>query len=154
MFSPLCINRKNAMTDKRKAPPHAWKKGQSGNPTGKKPGSRNRATLMVLAMMEGGAEEITQAVIDAAKAGDLAAARLVIERLAPPMRERPITLDLPDTGSAEGISAAQQAILQAVGMGDLLPGEGATLAGIVETRRKALETQELEARITALEAAK
>ena len=139
------------MTEKRKAPPHAWKKGQSGNPTGKKLGSRNKATQMVLAMMEGGAAEITQTVIDAAKAGDLAAARLVIERLAPPMRERPITLDLPATASAEGINAAQDAILQAVGVGDLLPNEGVTLSGIVENRRKALETLELEQRIIALE---
>jgi hypothetical protein len=139
------------MTEKRKAPPHAWKKGQSGNPSGKPQGMRNKATMMVISLMEQGAEEITKTVIDAAKGGDLMAARLVIERLAPPLRERPITLNLPSTATAEGISAAQQAILQAVGVGDLLPGEGATLAGIVEIRRKALETQELEARITALE---
>jgi hypothetical protein len=41
-----------------------------------------------------------------------------------------------------------------VAAGDILPGEGATLAGIVEARRKAVETQELEARISALEVAK
>lgn len=139
------------MTEKRKAPPHAWKKGQSGNPNGKKPGSRNKATQMVLAMMEGGAKEITQAVIDAAKAGDLSAARLVIERLAPPMRERPINIELPDTCTAEGCAQAQSAILQAVGTCDLLPGEGATLATIVENRRRSLETQDLEQRISILE---
>jgi hypothetical protein len=139
------------MNDKRKAPPHAWKKGQSGNPDGKKPGSRNKATQMVLAMMEGGAEQITQTIIDAAKAGDLSAARLVLERLAPPMRERPITLDLPAIDNAIGISTAQAAILQAAADGELLPGEAATLAGILESRRKAFETQELENRITALE---
>ena len=107
---------------------------------------------MVMALMEGGAEEITRAVIDAAKAGDLAAARLVIERLAPPLRERPLSLPLPDTGTVAGVSAAQQAILQAVGEGEILPGEGTALAGIVESRRKALETVELEQRISALEA--
>ena len=139
------------MNDKRKAPPHAWKKGQSGNPAGKKPGSRNKATQLVLAMMEGGAEQITQTIIDAAKAGDLSAARLVLERLAPPMRERPITLDLPATDTANGISTAQAVILQAAADGELLPGEAATLAGILESRRKAFETQELESRITALE---
>ena len=140
------------MTDERKAPPHAWKPGQSGNPAGKPPGSRNKATQMVMALMEGGAEDITRAVVDAAKAGDLAAARLIIERLAPPLRERPLSLDLPDTATVAGISAAQQTILEAVGTGDLLPGEGTALAGIVETRRKALETVELEQRISALEA--
>jgi hypothetical protein len=131
-----------------------WKPGQSGNPMGRPKGARNKATLAVLALMESGAKEITQAVIDQAKAGDLTAARMVLDRLAPPAKERPVSLDLPDTGTAQGVSEAQAAILQAVAVGDLLPGEGATLAGIVETRRKALETEELERRITALEKSK
>lgn len=139
------------MTDKRKAPPHAWQPGQSGNPSGKKPGSRNKATAMVLALMEKGAKEITDAVITAAKAGDLTAARMILDRLAPPAKERPVSLALPSTDNAEGINQAQQAILQAVAVGDLLPGEAATLAGIVEIRRRALVTQNLEERITALE---
>src|ERR1035437_9109974 len=136
------------MVEKRKAPPHAWKKGQSGNPAGKRHGSRNKATAMVLNLMEGSAEEITNAVLDAAKGGDLSAARLVLERLAPPMRERPINIDLPSTETAQGCSDAQDAILTAVGNGDLLPGEGVVLAGIVENRRRSIETIELEQRIT------
>ncbi len=139
------------MTEKRKAPPHAWKPGQSGNPKGKAAGSRNKATAMVLNLMETGAREITDAVITAAKGGDLTAARMVLDRLAPPAKERPVSMDMPDTGTAAGVSAAQEAILQAVATGELLPGEAATLAGIVEGRRRALETQELEQRIAALE---
>ncbi len=128
--------------------------GQSGNPRGKPKGSRHKDTTLILKLMESGAQEIAQTVIDQAKAGDLTAARLVLDRLAPPAKERPVFLDLPDTGTAQGVSHAQQAILQAVAAGELLPGEGATLAGIIEGRRKALETQELEARISALEAKK
>jgi hypothetical protein len=108
--------------------------------------------MAVLALMEGGAEEITRTVIDAAKAGDLTAARLVIERLAPPLRERPLSLPLPDTKTIGGVSEAQQAILEAVGGGEILPGEATALAAILEGRRKALETVELEQRISALEA--
>jgi hypothetical protein len=139
-------------TTKRKAPPKAWKPGQSGNPKGKPAGTRNKATMMVLGLMETGAEEITEAVITAAKAGDLTAARMILDRLAPPAKERPLSLALPDTATAEGVSAAQQSILRAVAAGDLLPGEGQTLAALVESRRKAFETQELERRIAALEA--
>jgi len=139
------------MSDDQTARSSLWKPGQSGNPAGKPPGTRNRATQMVLALMEGGAEEITLVIIDAARKGDIAAARLVLERLAPPARERPISLDLPDTSTVAGVSEAQQAILQAVGTGELLPGEGTALAGILEARRKALETVELEQRIAALE---
>lgn len=131
-----------------------WKKGESGNPTGKPAGARNKATVMVQSIMERGAQEIAEAVVGLAKEGDLSAARLVLERLLPPAKERPIALTLPDTGSAEGIAQAQAAILQAVAAGDLLPGEGTALAGIVEARRKAVETHELEQRISALEGKK
>jgi hypothetical protein len=101
--------------------------------------------------MEEGADAIARKVVDLAKEGDISAARMVLERLVPPAKERPIFLSLPDTGSAEGVAQAQAAILQAVAAGDILPGEAATLAGIVEARRKALETQELGTRISALE---
>jgi ABC-type sugar transport system substrate-binding protein len=76
---------------------------------------------------------------------------MILDRLAPHAKERPVSLVLPNTDTAEGVSAAQQAILQAVAAGDLLPGEGTALAGIVETRRRALESLELERRIVALE---
>lgn len=129
-----------------------WKPGQSGNPSGRKPGTRNKATLVALALMEGEAEKIVRKVVDAAIEGDMTAARLVLERLVPPAREKPVSLDLPNTETAEGISNAQEAVLQAIANGELLPGEATTLATILENRRKALETQELEQRITALEA--
>jgi len=79
--------------------------------------------------------------------------------LVPPAKERPVYLELPDMDTAAGIAEAQQAVLQAVADGELLPGEAATLeaatlAGIVEARRKAVETLELEQRITALEGKK
>ena len=131
-----------------------WKPGQSGNPKGRPPGSRNRVTLVALVAMEEGADAIAKKIVEMAKQGDMSAARLVLERLVPPAKERPILLTLPDTSSADGVAKAQAAILQAVAAGDILPGEAATLAGIVEARRKAVETQELEARITELEAAK
>jgi hypothetical protein len=139
------------MTDERNSPPTAWKPGQSGNPAGKPPGTRNKATQMVMALMEGHAEQITQTIIDAANRGDLAAARMVLERLAPPVRERPLALDLPDTSTAEGISAAQRAVLEAVGAGEILPAEATALSSVVDARRKAFETEELERRISLLE---
>lgn len=131
-----------------------WKKGESGNPTGKPAGVRNKATVMVQSIMESGAQEIAEAVVGLAKEGDLSAARLVLERLLPPAKERPISLALPSTNTAGGIAEAQQAILQAVAAGDLLLGEGTALSSIVEARRKAVETLQLEQRITALETKK
>jgi hypothetical protein len=128
-----------------------WKPGQSGNPSGKPRGARNRATVAALAIMESGAREIVQRVVTAAKDGDLAAARIVLDKLMPPARERPLAISLPPIDTVQGVAAAQGAILEACAAGDLLPGEATALSGIVEARRRSLETEELEARVRALE---
>ena len=128
-----------------------WKPGQSGNPAGKRKGTRNRATLLAMAVMEKDVKAISKVITAAALEGNLHAARMVLDRLVPPARERPVSIELPDTSTAEGVAQAQLAILEAVSNGTLLPGEAATLSGILEARRKAIETEELEARIAALE---
>ncbi len=139
------------MVTKRKAPPHAFKPGTSGNPAGRPAGSRGKAVNMLLALMDTDAPAITRAVIEAAKGGDLMAAKIILDRLIPPAKERPVNVDLPSTATAEGVAAAQDAILQAVAGGNLLPGEASTLSAIVESKRRAIETQELSDRITKLE---
>lgn len=139
------------MTNKR-TPPAAWKPGESGNPRGKPKGAINKTTRLAMELFEGGIKNIAEVVIKQAKDGDLAAARLVLDKLVPNARERAVELPgLPSTESPAGVAEAQAAILQAVASGDLTPGEAATLSGIVESRRKAIETQELELRIQALE---
>ncbi len=138
-----------------KKPPNAWKPGTSGNPAGKPKGARHRATVMIEALLEDGAESIAKAVVEQATAGDMAAARLVLDRLCPAPKDRRISLQLPaDLNSAAKVSEAGFAVLQAVAEGEITPQEGATVAGILEGRRKALETQELEARVAALEGAR
>lgn len=139
------------MTNKR-TPPAAWKPGESGNPRGKPKGAINKTTRLALELFEGGIKDIAAEVIKQAKNGDLTAARLVLDKLVPNARERAVELPgLPSTESPAGVAEAQAAILQAVAAGDLTPGEAATLSGIVENRRKAIETRELELRIQALE---
>lgn len=128
-----------------------WKPGQSGNPAGKRKGTRNRATLLAIAVMEKDVKAISKVITAAALGGNLHAARMVLDRLVPPARERPVSIELPDTSTAEGIAQAQLVILEAVGKGNLAPSEAATLSGIVDARRKALETQEFEVRLAALE---
>lgn len=149
------VNESEAAAPKSdRVPAGQWKKGESGNPKGKRRGTLNKKTVLAMALLEQDLEAITKVVVDAALGGDMAAARFIVERMVPPMRERPITIDLPVVDSAAGISVAQQAILGAVARGDLLPAEGTTLAGIVEMRRKSIETEELELRIAALESKK
>src|SRR5262245_33233647 len=44
--------------------PHLFKPGQSGNPAGKKPGTRNRATLALEALLDGEAEALTKKAVE------------------------------------------------------------------------------------------
>lgn len=129
-----------------------FKPGQSGNPAGRPKGARHATTVAVEALLEGEAEIITRKAIDAAKAGDMVAIRLVLDRICPPRKTRPIHIELPQIADANGVANAQQKILNAVSKGDLLLDEAQTLSGLIEVRRKALETQELERRIQDLEA--
>lgn len=97
------------------------------------------------------AEEIVRAVILAAKTGDLRAAALILDRLCVAPRDRAVSINLPDTSTAQGVQAAQGAIIDAVAEGRITPSEAATLAGLIEARRKAIETVDLENRVAQLE---
>ena len=44
---------------------------------------------MVEAICAENAEAVLQTVVDKAKAGDMAAAKIIVDRLLPPVRERP-----------------------------------------------------------------
>jgi hypothetical protein len=121
-----------------------------GNP-GKPKGARHRTTRAVEALLEGEAEALTRKAIDMALAGDSVALRLCLDRIAPPRKDGPVRFDLPPMESAASASAAMGAVLSNVASGELTPGEGSAIAGLVEGYRKALETTELEARLKALE---
>lgn len=81
-------------------------KGQSGNPAGKPAGTRNATTLAVEQLLDGEAEAITRKAIEMAKEGDTIALRLVLERVAPVRRGRPVLFDLPVIEKASDLAGA------------------------------------------------
>jgi len=128
-----------------------FKSGQSGNPGGRPKGALNKATLASQALLEGEAEALTRKVVELAKSGNPMALRLCLDRLLPPRKDRPISFTLPKIKAAEDLPRALGAILEAVAQGEITPGEGQTLAAIVDDYRKVLETADLEPRVAALE---
>ena len=60
----------------------------------------------------------------------------------------------PAVTDAAGVLEALAKITEATASGTITPDEGQALAGLLEAQRRAIETQELEARIAALEARK
>ncbi len=63
-------------------------------------------------------------------------------------------LEVPELQTAADLAAALAAVAGAVGRGEVSPEEGSAVAIVLEAQRKAIETQELERRIAALEATK
>lgn len=122
----------------------------NGNP-GKPKGTRHKATVAALAMLDGQSEALTQQAVTLALGGDTTALRLCLERIAPPRRDAPVQFNLPRMETARDAAKAAGAVLDAVALGDLTPTEGAHIMGLVDTYRRTLEATEIEARVAALE---
>jgi hypothetical protein len=124
-----------------------WKPGQTGNPKGRPPGQSEITTLRKSIMND--APEILAGLVTAAKAGDVQAARLILERVLPPVKpmEQAIELDLAgDTLTDQG-----RAVLSAVAAGVLAPAQGSQLIAAIGALARMADIQELTCRIIKLE---
>ncbi|PWU05966.1 MAG: hypothetical protein C5B51_13285 [Terriglobia bacterium] len=103
-------------------------------------------------MLEGEAESILRKVIDLALKGNEKAQRLCLERLMPPCRERTIQFTrLLKTTTAANVAQSVDDIMAGVAEGDITPGEAVQLASVLEVRRKVIETEDFERRLSDLE---
>jgi len=125
-----------------------WKPGQSGNPKGKTPGSGELQRLR--ASIAADVPDILAGLVTAAKAGDVQAARLILERVLPPLKgiEQAVALPLPAGGT---LTAQGRAVLSAVAAGELAPGQGAQLLAAIGSLSRVTEIDDMEARLTKLE---
>ena len=128
-----------------------FSKGTSGNPSGRPPGSRNHATLLMESLLEGQAEQLTQKAIELALGGDITALRLCLERLIPPRKDRPIHLLLPPIENVQQICLAMAKVSAAIGEGEITPTEGEVLSNVLLAHKTVLETGDLGRRMDELE---
>lgn len=126
-----------------------WEKGQTGNSKGRPKGVPNPQARLREAIGEH-VPEIIDMLVQQAKGGDVGAARLLMERVLPPMKpqELPQAFTLPD-GT---LSVQARAVVASVASGELAVGAGSQLLTGLGTLAKIIESDELAARITALEA--
>jgi hypothetical protein len=122
-----------------------------GNP-GRPKGARHRVTLAAEALLDGEAEALTRKAIELALAGDVIALRLCLDRIIPPRRERPVEFSMPALRSAADMAAAMAVVTGAAAAGEIMLGEAAEFAKLLETYMRALETTEFEQRLRFLEA--
>ena len=127
-------------------------KGCSGNKAGKPPGTRNRATVAAQELLDGQTAVLTQKAIAIALEGDTTALRLCLERLIPPVKERPIDgITLPPLGDSQGVLTALEQITHQLASGELLPGEAKALCHLIEKYHQAFEISVIAQRLEALE---
>ena len=124
-----------------------WKPGQTGNPKGRPPGQSEITRLR--ASIAEHIPSIVDQLVTAAKAGDVQAARLILERVLPPVKaiEQAVELQLPEGGT---LSDQGRAVLSAVALDNMAPGQGAQLLAAIGSAR-VIEIDELADRVAALE---
>jgi hypothetical protein len=121
----------------------------NGNP-GRKPGSKNRTTVVAEALLEGEAEELVRKAVEVAKAGDVPMLKFLLGRILP--RERPIKLDLPRMEYADDAVEALGRVMCDVSEGKISPSEGAALATMVNSYTRAIDLADVVQRLDTLEA--
>src|SRR5438874_7423058 len=129
-------------------------KGVSGNLAGKRPGTRNRATIIAEEMLDCETRPLLRGAIEDAKDGDRVMSRFCIARIIPPRRERPVRFELPPIRSAADLQIAMTAVLEAVARGEITVGEAYELAQTVDTFIRAIDAADIERRLQQLEAAR
>ncbi len=133
--------------------PGHFKPGQSGNPAGRPRGARNKATLAIAALFHEEGPRLVREAIDRALDGDSLLLRCCVTRMVPVPRGRPVELDLAEGSAAGDVLASLAATVRAMAEGTISPLEASDVAEVLEGQRRAIETGDLERRLTRLEEA-
>lgn len=128
-----------------------YKKGQSGNPAGRRPGIPDKRSELRRSLAEH-APALLKKAVDLALEGDTAALKLCVDRLMPPARARDEAVPVPGLMGTASLTQQAQAIIEALARGELAPAEAGAIMGALASAARAKEIDELEQRIQALEA--
>lgn len=121
-----------------------FKKGVSGNPAGRPPGSSNRS----LRILRDAAEEILPSLIERAKDGDPEAQKLILDRGIPRLRTVSVPEELPLPNGT--LTDQAKALVALVANGDLSTTVAAEIAGLLTTAARVEEVDQLRDELKAL----
>ena len=124
-----------------------FRPGASGNPQGRPAGTQTQRAVARIAGEH--LERIVQRLVEQASEGDVSAAKVLLDRLAPVLRpvDSPVSLTLTGTPAENA-----RAVVRALGAGEVTPNEASTVMASIERTARIEELAELTARIEALEA--
>ena len=135
--------------------PRPLRRGRCPDAKARRPpgGARDREIVGAERLLRSGLEAIVAAILAKARSGDMAAARLVVDRLLPAPRDRRISSALRPIACADDAIKASADILAAMAQGQITPSEAEAVAKLLHNFIAASEPREFERRLEALEAA-
>jgi hypothetical protein len=111
-----------------------------------------QAIKMAERRLRGGLKAVVATVIQRAQAGDMAAARIVLDRLLPAPRDQRISFALRPIACSEDAIKASADVLAAMAQGQITLAEGDLVFKLLRNFSAASELCEFERRLEALEA--
>jgi hypothetical protein len=129
-----------------------FKPGQSGNPTCRPKGVKDRRVALHDKLLPH-ADQLIEMATTFAKSGDMTAMKIVMDRIIPPLRDEPIHVSTPNIESVEDCVRAQAAVVNALAAGEILPSDGQVMSALIEAQCRAYETHEMAKRLDAIEKA-
>ncbi len=126
--------------------------GSSGNPAGRPRGARDKRTEFLDELLGDDGEAMVARLVKEARAGKSWALRLAIEKLLPARRDRRVRVELPRVDTTESVSAAVAEVIRLAADGELTVDDAGAFLRLIDTQRKAIETNELAARLELIEA--
>ena len=122
-----------------------FKSGQSGNPSGRKPGTKNKK----LELFRSNDARLQKKVLDMALDGDVAMLKIIADRLWP--RLRPEALPITIKAKSSDLSDQGRALINSALSGEIPTGTLRDVLVALYGQAKIVEATELEERIAALE---
>jgi hypothetical protein len=136
------------MNAARKPRGRPFKPGNPGRPAG----SKNKTTRMAEQLLDGQAEQLVQKLVELALDGNVAALRMVLDRVCPPRKGQPVDIVMPPINSSQDVFPAIASVWTAIRDGQLTPEEASALSIVIDRSIHAIELQDIAKRIAALEA--
>jgi hypothetical protein len=129
--------------------------GVSGNPTGRKPGVPTRLSLEARRLVSKDGAAIIRKTIEAAKAGDVNAARLFYAYLLPRSKivDEPPSFETPKLDSSSDVPGAIKGVLERMAAGELTAGDATAIVGVLEAYARSSIYDGHEQRLAKVEAA-
>jgi len=123
-----------------------FKPGISGNPNGR-PKDKTPATILRKSISQE-MPEIIKTLVGLAKGGDVAAAKVLLDRICPALKPQAMPISLPTNGT---LTEQGSEIIKATMAGQIPPDIGSQLITALSNQGKLIELQEMAERLQRLE---